>query len=224
VNELSQQLHLLLEASPLNKKRRDVGLSVANCILLRGCGSCIDVPSFQQFHGLRPFMIAPTCIIAGLGMNLKFDIVQAPGATGDYHTNLESKFRTALQTITDSTLGYQFGFIHIKAVDDAGHDKNVSLKLKFLEEIDRCLGILMQGLQDDERKGSAQVRGVLLVWRLTNPWCFFLLYVFSTLSASRETTPPLFCMATTVLRRFLLRSARLAPSQTTREGTPKMAV
>jgi len=73
VNELSQQLHLLLEASPLNKKRRDLGLSVTNWILLRGCGSCIDVPSFQQFHGLRPFMIAPTCIIAGLGMNLKFD-------------------------------------------------------------------------------------------------------------------------------------------------------
>jgi 2,3-bisphosphoglycerate-independent phosphoglycerate mutase len=36
-------------------------------------------------------MIAPTAIIAGLGMSLEMDIVEVEGATGDYHTNLINK-------------------------------------------------------------------------------------------------------------------------------------
>lgn len=33
-----------------------------------------------------------------------------------------------------------FGFLHIKAVDDAGHDKSFDLKTKFLVQIDEMLG------------------------------------------------------------------------------------
>ena len=36
-------------------------------------------------------MVAPTKIIAGLGLSLGIDILQAPGATGDYRTLLTSK-------------------------------------------------------------------------------------------------------------------------------------
>ena len=36
-------------------------------------------------------MIAPTAIIAGLGISLGMDIVEVEGATGDYHTNLINK-------------------------------------------------------------------------------------------------------------------------------------
>jgi len=36
-------------------------------------------------------MIAPTAIIAGLGMSLGMEIVEVEGATGDYHTNLINK-------------------------------------------------------------------------------------------------------------------------------------
>ena len=113
-------------------------------------------------------MIAPTCIIAGLGMTAHFDIIEAPGATGDYHTNLESKFRTAQHTITNTQQDYGFGFIHIKAVDDAGHDKNVDLKVKFLTQINHCLGLLIQGLQDHEDKEKdARVQNPFVLLRRT---------------------------------------------------------
>lgn len=36
-------------------------------------------------------MVAPTKIIAGLGLSLGIDILEAPGATGDYRTLLTSK-------------------------------------------------------------------------------------------------------------------------------------
>jgi 2,3-bisphosphoglycerate-independent phosphoglycerate mutase len=49
------------------------------------------------------------------------DIVDAPGATGDYHTDLLSKGRTGVHTLVAQD--YDFGFVHVKAVDDAGHDR-----------------------------------------------------------------------------------------------------
>lgn len=70
VNELSECIHKALAKHPLNVEREKKGLPVANCVLLRGCGSRISVQSFQDRHGFKPFMIAPTCIIAGLGMSL----------------------------------------------------------------------------------------------------------------------------------------------------------
>lgn len=34
---------------------------------------------------------------------------------------------------------YDFGFLHIKAVDDCGHDKNSDLKLEFLIKLDQMI-------------------------------------------------------------------------------------
>lgn len=87
----------------------------------------IQVPSIEQLHGLRSFLIAPTCIIAGLGMTVGMDIIKVEGATGDYHTNFQAKADAVVENLTSSK--YDFGFLHIKAVDDAGHDRNVPLKV-----------------------------------------------------------------------------------------------
>jgi hypothetical protein len=42
----------------------------------------IAVQPFLERHGLRACMLAPTKIIAGLGMSLGVDRLTAPGATG----------------------------------------------------------------------------------------------------------------------------------------------
>lgn len=41
--------------------------------------------------------------------------------TGYYDSNIEGKMTFAAEKIND----YDFGFVHVKAVDDAGHDKNL---------------------------------------------------------------------------------------------------
>lgn len=94
-----------------------------------------QVPPFEKKHGLWPCMVAPTKIIAGLGLSLGIDILEAPGATGDYRTLLTSK-ATAISKALSSPLdscpnvfvpgqdehrpgrsdGYDFGFLHIKVV------------------------------------------------------------------------------------------------------------
>jgi hypothetical protein len=79
-------------------------------------------------------MVAPTKIIAGLGLSLGIDILEAPGATGDYRTLLTSKAKSIASALTaplqppprvfvpgeeelkpGRETGYDFGFLHIKA-------------------------------------------------------------------------------------------------------------
>lgn len=93
----------------------------------------LQVPPFEKKHGLWPCMVAPTKIIAGLGLSLGIDILEAPGATGDYRTLLTSKasaIAKALSAPLQSSPnvfvpgedehkpgrpdGYDFGFLHIK--------------------------------------------------------------------------------------------------------------
>jgi 2,3-diphosphopglycerate-independent phosphoglycerate mutase len=95
----------------------------------------IEVPTFQEQTGFKGFMIAPTAIISGIGQTIGLDVKQVEGATGDYHTNLINKGRAAFKYLSECD--YDFCFLHVKAVDDAGHDKNLDLKVKFIEEVDR---------------------------------------------------------------------------------------
>ncbi|KAL0090067.1 2,3-bisphosphoglycerate-independent phosphoglycerate mutase-domain-containing protein [Phycomyces blakesleeanus] len=148
INELSNEFYNVLSKHPINSDRKKAGKNPANCVLLRGCGSCINIPSIYALHGLKSFLIAPTCIIAGLGMTAGMDILSVHGATGDYHTDFDAKADAAFKALTGPV--YDFGFLHIKAVDDAGHDRNVSLKVSFLEKIDEMIGSLVTRLSEVE--------------------------------------------------------------------------
>ncbi|CAL9014130.1 unnamed protein product [Prunus brigantina] len=173
VNELSKEISRILVAHPLNAKRAAEGKNIANLVLLRGCGIRIEVPPFEKKHGLWPCMVAPTKIIAGLGLSLGIDILEAPGATGDYRTLLTSK-ATAIAKALSAPLqscpnvfvpgedehkpgrsdGYDFGFLHVKAIDDAGHDKATIFKVKALEAVDRAIGQLSRLLWESESTGN----------------------------------------------------------------------
>ncbi len=88
----------------------------------------VDVQPFYERHGLRPFMIAATAIIKGTGITFGIDIHAVEGATGYYNSNLYGKMIKGVELITSGN--YDFGFIHIKAVDDAGHDKRLDIKVE----------------------------------------------------------------------------------------------
>jgi 2,3-diphosphopglycerate-independent phosphoglycerate mutase len=150
VNALTAELHARLRAHPLNVARAAAGLPTANMVLLRGPGARLAVPTFQEVHAMRAFMIAPTCIIAGLGMSLGIDVVRVPGATGDYHSDLLAKARAAVAHLTPALPGgraaFDFCFLHVKAVDDAGHDRSVARKLEWLERSDVMVAHLVHAL------------------------------------------------------------------------------
>eukprot|EP00850_Spirogloea_muscicola_P014997 SM000111S18820 [mRNA] locus=s111:369107:371266:+ [translate_table: standard] len=173
VNEVSDELRKILREHPLNAQRAREGKQVANVILLRGCGLRIEVPTFEQRHGLRACMVAPTKIIAGLGLSLDMSVLPVVGATGDYRTLLTLKAAAIAEALGSPAIArqvldpgrkmdhgtndhYDFGFLHIKAVDDAGHDKSSELKLQSLEAVDRMVLQLARMLWDAEVAGLSK--------------------------------------------------------------------
>ena len=52
--------------------------------------------------------------------------------------------------------GREFGFLHVKAVDDAGHDGRVDLKLSYLGVVDTMIGQLVRRLWEAESQGCGQ--------------------------------------------------------------------
>lgn len=94
---------------------------------------------------MKAFFIAPTAIIAGLGMTIDADLIKVPGTTGDVHSDFAAKFDAAVHLF--ETTDYEFGFVHIKAVDDLAHDRELQKRKALLERIDTHLGQCLQRLQ-----------------------------------------------------------------------------
>ena len=91
----------------------------------------------------------------GIGMTFGMDIRYAEGATGSYLTNLSSKGRTICENIKKEEYG--FGFMHIKAVDDAAHDKDSDIKKEFFLKIDIMLKEMIEDLTEDEKHNKKKI-------------------------------------------------------------------
>jgi 2,3-bisphosphoglycerate-independent phosphoglycerate mutase len=92
-------------------------------------------------------MIAPTAIIRGVGITLGMDLVDVEGTTGYYDSNLDGKARKAAELLKYGL--YDFGFVHVKATDDAGHDKDHLIKVEQLEKCDRMIGTFIEAVKYD---------------------------------------------------------------------------
>jgi len=164
INALSVQITQKLLEHPINIERRAQGLPYANFVTLRGAGITIDEPRFNERHGLKAFMIAPTAIIRGVGITFGMDLLDdVEGMTGYYDSNLEGKMVRAAREVIENANGYQYGFVHIKAVDDAGHDKNKAIKVSQLEKIDRALQKVVNMLGEHSLASNGSVDFVLCV-------------------------------------------------------------
>jgi 2,3-diphosphopglycerate-independent phosphoglycerate mutase len=94
----------------------------------------IDVPSFEELHGLKALLIAPTPIIAGIGKTVGLSLLKAPGATGTLDTDMLSKAKTAMDALF--TNDFDMAVIHIKCADDCGHDGDAEGKIDVFQRVD----------------------------------------------------------------------------------------
>jgi 2,3-diphosphopglycerate-independent phosphoglycerate mutase len=158
VEAASAAMRAALEAHPVNAARAAAGRAPANVVLLRGCGRRLALAPFAAAHGFRAAAaVAPTKIIAGLALTAGFALLDAPGATGDCHSALDAKARAAAAALLDSGPGgADFVFLHVKAVDDAGHDGRPALKVAALEAVDAMIGQALRLLWAREGGGGAE--------------------------------------------------------------------
>lgn len=78
-------------------------------------------------------VISAVDLIRGIGHYAGLRILKVKGATGLANTNYEEKTQAALEALrTDD-----FVFLHIEASDEAGHDGDLDLKLKTIENLDK---------------------------------------------------------------------------------------
>jgi 2,3-bisphosphoglycerate-independent phosphoglycerate mutase len=67
-----------------------------------------------------------------------------PGTTGSYDSQFHKKGEAVCNAVTNG--GFDFGFVHVKAVDDTGHDRLWGLRIRYIELMDRLLGQIIKRL------------------------------------------------------------------------------
>lgn len=131
LNDLILQSQKILTAHPFNQGRK----AQANSIWPWGGGYR---PKMKKLSERFPQIRKGSCIsavdlIRGIGVYAGLDIIKVPGATGLANTNYEGKAQAAL----DALKKQDFVYLHIEASDEAGHDGDLALKLKTIENLDR---------------------------------------------------------------------------------------
>lgn len=137
LNRLILESQKLLSAHPLNEKRRQEGKDPANSIWPWGGG---NRPAMEPLTVTYPqiksgAVITAVDLIRGIGRYAGLRVINVNGATGLYDTNYEGKAHAAIEALrTDD-----FVYVHVEASDEAGHDGDVDLKLKTIEDLDSRL-------------------------------------------------------------------------------------
>lgn len=137
LNHLIEESQRLLSVHPLNLKRKSEGRDPANSIWPWGGGYR---PAMTPLTVTYPKMksgavITAVDLIRGIGHYAGLRVVNVEGATGLYDTNFEGKAQAAIEALrTDD-----FVYLHVEASDEAGHDGDVQLKLRTIEDLDKRL-------------------------------------------------------------------------------------
>ncbi len=137
LNELILKSQELLRDHPLNRERMARGMDPANSIWPWGGGYRPKmVPLTERFPGIkRGAVITAVDLIRGIGKYAGLRVIDVPGATGLWDTNYEGKAQAAIDALkTDD-----FVYLHVEACDEAGHDGNLELKLKCIDNLDKRL-------------------------------------------------------------------------------------
>ena len=136
----------LLARHPLNLRRMAEGKDPANSIWPWSPGYRPQMEPFSsRFPQVkRGAVITAVDLIRGIGRYAGLRRIDVEGATGLYDTNYENKVRAALDALrTDD-----FVYLHIEASDEAGHEGDIALKTRTVEDLDsRVVGPICEAVQ-----------------------------------------------------------------------------
>jgi len=141
--EIHKAAREILVNHPINKKRILQGKDPANSIWVWSPGKRPKMKTLHQLYGKTSAVISAVDLIQGLGIYAGMDQILVEGATGLYDTNYEGKAAAALDAIEQ----HDFVYVHVEATDEAGHEKNLKLKIQCIEYLDnRLVRPILEGL------------------------------------------------------------------------------
>ena len=145
LNNLILQSQEILKDHPVNLQRIAAGKDLANSIWPWSPGYRPAMQTMQEMYGFKQgSVISAVDLIRGIGVYAGLEVIDVEGATGLYDTNYEGKAHAALEALKTN----DFVYLHVEASDEAGHEGDVDLKIRTIENLDkRAIGILFEELQ-----------------------------------------------------------------------------
>ena len=145
LNSLILKSQEILKDHPVNRRRIAAGKDPANSIWPWSPGYRPAMQTMQEMYGFKQGpVISAVDLIRGIGVYAGLKVIDVEGATGLYDTNYEGKAHAALEALKTN----DFVYLHVEASDEAGHEGDVDLKIRTIENLDkRAIGIIFEELQ-----------------------------------------------------------------------------
>ena len=132
LRKLMEASQAILADHSVNKQRVAAGHRAATSIWLWGQGRAPALPSMTERFGIRGGVISAVDIIHGLGVYAGLERIFVPGITGFLDTNYRGKGEYGVNSLEKN----DFVFIHVEAIDEAGHMGDVDKKIQAIEDFD----------------------------------------------------------------------------------------
>jgi 2,3-bisphosphoglycerate-independent phosphoglycerate mutase len=144
VNEFTVKARKILDAHPVNARRRADGKLPGNLILLRDAGDHLPtIPTMRERFGVTLGCFVEMPVERGIARFLGMGIVEVPHSpTAGRGETYQAWARKALDVLDQ----YDGLYLHLKGPDEPGHDGDAEAKTRVIEEIDAYFfGTLLPG-------------------------------------------------------------------------------
>lgn len=145
LNDLIVRSNPILVNHSVNQRRKKEKKDEANYIWPWSPGRRPKMATLTERYGIKGAVISAVDLIKGTGIYAGMDIIPVQGATGLWDTNYEGKADACVEALKT----HDFVYCHVEATDEAGHSKDLDLKIKTIEYLDqRLVGRILKGLED----------------------------------------------------------------------------
>ncbi len=147
LNELIIKSQKILPKHPVNIARAEKGKDMANSIWPWSPGYRPEMKTLADSYPQikSGSVITAVDLIRGIGRYAGLKIINVDGATGLFDTNYKGKAQAAINALKED----DFVYLHIEAPDEAGHEGDIPLKLRTIEDIDKkVVGPILEAMKD----------------------------------------------------------------------------
>lgn len=148
INEFTQKSMTILDDHKINKKRAREGKLKANVILSRDAGNSLPMfPHINQQYGFSFVCLADMPVEIGISRLAGMSVVDLPAPSKSLKKDCELRAKKLLEVLSL----YDCFYIHIKGVDEPGHDGDCNLKTQLISTVDKhFVGNMLQKIDLEE--------------------------------------------------------------------------